>query len=333
MRLGLAGVGRIGGSHAGVLKQHPDVESLVLADADHVRAKEVAGRIGCESAGSVDELFDAGVDAVVIAAATSAHADLLTRASRAGLPAFCEKPIAGTVDETLAVIGEVKRSGVPVQIGFMRRFDAGYRTARERLRSGALGELHRVHMVTCDPAPPPAEYISTSGGLFRDCHIHDFDIMRWVTGVDAVEVYARGANRGADYFRDAGDVDNAAALLSLADGTLATLQGSRYNGGGYDVRMELAGSAATYAVGLDQKMAVASAEPGETYPGGTPWQNFWERFTPAYRAEINAFIDLVKGEIDNPCTVDEALEALWVAEAADRSLHEGRPVRVDEVRQ
>jgi predicted dehydrogenase len=147
-----------------------------------------------------------------------------------------------------------------------------------------------------------------------------------------VEVYAVGANRGADYFGTAGDVDESVGLLTLDDGTLVTVQGSRYNGGGYDVRMELAGTAGTLVVGLDDRAPMRSAEPGVTFPDGAPWPGFWPRFLPAYRAEIQAFVELVAGRRDNPCSVAEALEAFYVAEAATRSRVERRAVRVDEVR-
>src|SRR5690606_39809392 len=112
--------------------------------------------------------------------------------------------------------------------------------------------LHRVHLITADPRPPAADYIPRSGGIYRDCHIHDFDILRWVTGREVDSVYATGATRGAAFFAEAGDVDTSAALLTMDDGTLFTLQGSRYNGGGSDERMELAGTLRTRAVGLDQ---------------------------------------------------------------------------------
>src|SRR5690606_7987571 len=166
-----------------------------------------------------------------------------------------------------------------------------------------------------------------------DCHIHDFDIALWLTGQPVVEVYATGANRGASFFAAARDVDTSVALLTFADGTLATVQGSRYNGGGYDVRAELAGTAGTYVVGLDHRAPLRSAESGVDWPGGRPWPDFWARFAPAYRAEMNAFLDLVAGRGDNPCTAADGLEALYVAEAAEESRRERRPVRVDDVRE
>ena len=330
MRMALVGTGRIGTSHAEVVLAHPEVEQLVVADADAGRAAALADKLGVEHA-SVEAALDAA-DAVVIAAATTAHPELILAASRRGMPVFCEKPIAADVATSVRVVEEVKASGVPTQIGFQRRFDAGYNAARDALRRGALGELRRVHALTADRVPPEADYIPTSGGIYRDCHVHDFDILRWVTGREVVEVYAVGANRGAVFFAAAGDVDESAAVLTLDDGTIATLQGSRYNGGGHDVRMELAGTAATWVVGLDEHAALVSAEAGVSFPGGTTWDSFWGRWTPAYVAEMNAFVDLALGRRESPCTVEEALEAFYVAEAATLSRHEHRPVTVAEVR-
>ena len=328
MRIGLLGAGRIGAAHAEVLHAHPDVSELVIADADTTRAQSVVERLGpgASSVDSVDDVLAANVDALVIATPTSSHADLICRGVEAGLPVFCEKPVAADLKRTVEVVAQIAQAGAVVQIGFQRRFDAGYRAAREALRSGALGTLHRMHLVTADPAPPPPEYIPHSGGIFRDCHIHDFDIALWLTGQPVVEVYATGANRGASFFADAGDVDTSVALLTFADGTLATVQGSRYNGGGYDVRMELAGTRRTQAVGLGPRAPLHSTEQPET--GAEPWPDFVTRFEAAYRAEIDAFLT---GE-SSPCTIEDALEALYVAEAADLSLREGRPVEVAEVR-
>ena len=332
MRIGFLGVGRIGASHASAVARHPDVTSLVLADADPERARAVAGQLDAEAVADVTAVLEAGVDAVVIATATNSHADLIVAGARAGLPVFCEKPVALDVPGTLRVLEEVRATGTPVQIGFQRRFDAGYVAAREALHSGQLGELRRVHAVTADPAPPHASYIPTSGGIYRDCLIHDFDILRWVTGREIVDVVAVGANRGASFFAEAGDVDETVVLLTLDDGTLATVQGSRYNGAGYDVRMEIAGTEGTIAVGLDEHAALRSAEPGTGFPSGAPHPTFWERFADAYAAEINAFLAVVRGERPSPCTVDEALDALYVAEAATLSRLEGRRVEIAEVR-
>ncbi|HEY3479346.1 MAG TPA: Gfo/Idh/MocA family oxidoreductase, partial [Streptomyces sp.] len=261
MRIGLIGAGRIGAFHAGTLAAHPDVGDLLVADADPVRARQVAADTGSRAAASVDALFDDRPDAVVIASATAAHAALISRAARAGIPAFCEKPVAADLAGTVAALRTVAEAGAVLQIGFQRRFDAGYRAAREAVRSGRLGRLHTVRAVTSDPAPPPAAYVPLSGGLYRDCLIHDFDMLRWVTGREITEVYAVGANGGADFFRAAGDADTAAALLTLEGGVLATATATRYNGAGYDVRMELAGTDDQIAAGVGPRTPLASVEP------------------------------------------------------------------------
>ncbi|WP_026876782.1 Gfo/Idh/MocA family protein [Jiangella gansuensis] len=331
MRVGFVGVGRIGAAHAQVVRDHPAVTSVRVADADSARARKVADELGVEAAAGADEAFR-DVDAVVIAAATAAHAELMIAAARAGLPVFCEKPVAADIAGTLEVLAAVESAGVPNQIGFQRRFDAGYVAARQAVQDKTIGELRRVHLITADAEPPHPSYVPTSGGIFRDCHIHDFDILRWVTGREVVSVYAVGANRGAEVFATSGDVDESAAVLTLDDGTLATLQGSRYNGGGYDVRMEVAGTSATHAVGLDDHAALVSAEPGVTFPAGDPFREFWSRFRPAYEAEISAFVDVARGERESPCTVADALESFYVAEAATLSRNEGRVVRLTEVK-
>ncbi|MEV3992589.1 Gfo/Idh/MocA family oxidoreductase [Streptomyces sp. NPDC049837] len=331
MRIGLIGTGRIGAFHAGVLSRHPEVGALVVADADPGRAAQVAELTGATAAPTVDEVFAWGVDAVVIASATSAHAELIARAARAGLPTFCEKPIALDLAGTLGALREVETAGTQLQLGFMRRFDAGYRAARDAVHSGRIGRLHTVRAITSDPAPPPAAYLPLSGGLYRDCLVHDFDILRWVTGREVTEVYATGSDGGPAMFREAGDVDTAAALLTLDDGTLATATATRCNGAGYDVRMELAGERDQIAVGLDDRTPLTSTEPLGPPAADKPWPGFLERFAPAYEAELDAFVHLARGELANPCDGREALQALRVAEACELSRRERRPVRLDEV--
>ncbi|MFF1465117.1 Gfo/Idh/MocA family oxidoreductase [Streptomyces sp. NPDC058330] len=331
MRIGLIGTGRIGSFHAGVLGRHPGVDALVVTDPDAARAAGVAERTGARAVASAADVLAAGVDAVVIASATAAHADLIGRAARAGLPAFCEKPIALDLVGTLGALDEVERAGSVLQLGFMRRFDAGYGAARAAVRGGALGRLHTVRTVTSDPAPPPADYLPLSGGLFRDCLVHDFDILRWVTGREVVEVYATGSDAGPPAFRDTGDVSTAAALLTLDDGTTATSTATRCNGAGYDVRMELAGERDQLAVGLDDRTPITSAEPEGPPAPAEPWPGFLERFAPAYEAELDAFVRVVRGELANPCDGREALHALRVAEACERSRAERRPVPLAEI--
>jgi myo-inositol 2-dehydrogenase/D-chiro-inositol 1-dehydrogenase len=332
MRIGLIGVGRIGAFHAGTLRELPDVDSLVITDTDLDRAREVARPLGAQAADSVPELLDAGIDALVIAAATGSHPELIKRGVQAGLPVFCEKPVAPDLEGTLDVIKAASGSVAGVQIGFQRRFDAGFRAAREAAQSGSLGWLHTVRSTTLDAAPPPAGFITGSGGIFRDCAVHDFDAIRWVTGREVVQVYAMGANRGAEFFRAAGDVDTACAVLTLDDGTLATVSCSRYNDAGYDVRLEVLGSAGSVCAGLDDRMPLRSAEPGQRFPVGPSYRHFLGRFGDAYVAELAAFVDVAAGRTASPCTPEDALEAFYVAEACELSRHRQQPVLVTELR-
>ncbi|MFF0384699.1 MULTISPECIES: Gfo/Idh/MocA family oxidoreductase [unclassified Streptomyces] len=331
MRIGVIGTGRIGAIHANTLSRHREVGSLILTDSDPLRAQELAHRLGETAAPGVDEVFHWGVDAVVITTATAAHAELIGRAARSGLPVFCEKPIALDLPGTLHALAEVAAAGTVLQMGFQRRFDAGYVGAREAVRSGRLGRLHTVRALTSDQSPPPREWLPLSGGLFRDTLIHDFDILRWVTGREVVDVYATGSDAGPPMFREAGDVDTGAALLTLDDGTLATATATRLNGAGYDVRMELSGELDTVVVGLDDRTPVASTEPTGPPPADRPWPGFLERFGTAYASELCAFVDVVRGERPNPCDGWQALQALRIAEACEISRHERRAVALAEV--
>ncbi|MET8722688.1 Gfo/Idh/MocA family protein [Streptomyces misionensis] len=333
MRIGILGLGRIGAFHAETLSALDVVTSLVVADPLADAAKAAAERFGAEIADSPEALLAAGVDGLVVAAATDAHPALIRAGVQAGVPVFCEKPVARTMAEAVAVRDTVRDGAVPVQIGFNRRFDAGFAAAREAVRAGELGPLHTVRCTTLDPAPPPAAYIAASGGIFRDCSVHDFDVIRWVTGREVTEVYAVGGNRGAGYIGEAGDADTTGALLTLDDGTLAVVSNSRHNGRGYDVRMELHGFTDALAVGLDDKLPLRSAEAGVSFPAGPPHDFFMDRFTAAYRAELAAFTEVVAGDRPSPCTVEDALEAGWIAEACTLSRHEHRPVPLTEVRQ
>jgi myo-inositol 2-dehydrogenase / D-chiro-inositol 1-dehydrogenase len=332
MRIGLIGVGRIGAFHAGTLSGLPGVDSVVITDTDLERARNVAAQFGAETAGSVTELLGAGIDALVVAAATGAHPELIKRGVQAGLPVFCEKPVATDLEGTLDVIKATSGSAVEVQMGFQRRFDAGFRAARQAAQSGSLGWLHTIRSTTFDAAPPPAGYIPGSGGIFRDCAVHDFDVIRWVTGREVTEVYAAGANRGEDFFRAAGDADTASAVLTLDDGALAVVSCGRYNDAGYDVRLEVLGSAGSVSAGLDDRMPLRSAEPGEGFPAGPAYRHFMERFRDAYAAELAAFTEVAAGRMPSPCTLKDALEAFYVAEACEMSRQRNQPVPVAAVR-
>jgi myo-inositol 2-dehydrogenase/D-chiro-inositol 1-dehydrogenase len=335
--LGLVGVGRIGAMHARnitALNGHGHEVRLRLTDVAQDHARSVAAELGAEFVPSVAELLSGagsadGIDGLVIATGTALHPELIRAGVDAGIPVFCEKPVALNVAESLPVLDHIRSKNGTVQVGHHRRLDAAHLEIKRAYDAGELGWLHSIRAVTCDMAPPPVSFLATSGGLFRDCSVHDFDVIRWLTGQEIVEVYARGSNNGDPEIGAVGDVDTALAVLTLADGTVATASASRYNGAGHDVRLEVQGSQATLMAGLDSNSAVRSAEPGMDFPSGSVHLTFAERFDAAYRAEMAAFAELIRGERPNPCTPEDAVAASHVADAAQRSLETGRPVAVE----
>ena len=325
-RIGLLGVGRIGIMHARILA--PKVESLVVADVVPERARQAADELGARVR-SVEDFFDSDdLDGVVLATPTDAHARHIEAAVRLGVPIFCEKPVALDIASTERANAAAKSAGVPVHIGFQRRFDAAYAAARERLAAGKIGELRRVHMHTLDQAPAAREFLAASGGIFTDCLIHDFDALRWVTGREVEEVFAFGTDLGLPDFADFSDVCETVLALRLTGGALATAHSSRFNGAGYDVRMEVHGTEGTDVVGMDERLPVRSLEPGVAYPSGEPWVDFIARFADCYERELEAFLDVVAGKGEVPSTLDDAVASLRVAEACAASCREGRPVKV-----
>ncbi|MBT2533089.1 Gfo/Idh/MocA family oxidoreductase [Arthrobacter sp. ISL-48] len=333
--LGLVGVGRIGVMHAhniaalnGVLNPEGINVRLRLTDVAADQARSVAAGLGAEFLPSMDALISSGVDGLIIATGTGTHPELIKAGVNAGVPVFCEKPVALSVTDALPVLDYIRNRQGVVQIGHQRRFDAGYLEARRAYQAGELGWIHSLRAVTCDMAPPPVEFLASSGGLFRDCSVHDFDILRWLTGQEIVEVYAKGSNNGDPAIGAVGDVDTALAVVTFDDGTVGTVSATRYNGAGHDVRLEIQGSRRSLMVGLDDKTAMASAEAGVGFPAGQPHKTFAERFDQAYRSEMEAFVELILGRHENPCTPEDAVAASRVADAAQESLITGAPVRV-----
>ena len=235
----------------------------------------MAAKHGATPADSVEELLSSGIDGVVIAAATPAHAELTLAAVERGIPTFCEKPIAATAAESVRVADIIARSGVPVQVGYQRRFDAAFAAAKRAVDDGSLGLLHTVRSTTMDPAPPPMDYIAGSGGIFRDCAVHDFDMLRWITGQQAVDVYATGSVQGDPRFGELGDVDTAAVVVRFESGTLGLISAARYNAHGYDCRLEVHGFHDTVVAGWDQGAPVRNVDPANDFPRAPRTTSSW----------------------------------------------------------
>jgi len=329
VRVGLIGAGRIGALHARSLAGSGKVSEIVVVDPAEGRAEATAREVGGAAAGSAEDLAGR-VDAMVIAAAVEAHAPMLRLAAEWRVPVFCEKPMAVDLKTADSLVGLLGETGVPAQIGFQRRFDSGYRRAKRLVDDGSLGRLYSVRTTTHDHEPPPAGY--SDAGVFRDTLIHDFDAIRFVTGREAVEVYADGLRAVADGFGPERPVDTGVVLLSLSGGAKALMSGARRNPVGHDVRMELFGDGDSVSVGLGASLPLRSVEDGAPGPVEPVPKTFLDRFGAAYRAEIEAFLEVAAGERASPCTPEDAREALRIALACDLSRRERRPVEMGEIR-
>jgi myo-inositol 2-dehydrogenase/D-chiro-inositol 1-dehydrogenase len=279
----------------------------------------------------VDAVFGSDdVDAVAICSSTDTHVPLLFEAARCGKAIFCEKPISldlGRVDEALAIVRE---AGVPIQIGFNRRFDSAHKSVRDAVADGLLGDVHVVRITSRDPAPPPIEYLKVSGGIFLDMMVHDFDMARYVTGSEVVEVHALGAVRIDPAIGEAGDVDTAAVMLRHDDGCITMIDNSRRAVYGYDQRVEAFGSGGMAV--SDNPLAhtgVRRTAAGTSAPL-LPFF-FLDRYIPSYIAQWLAFRDYVDGGGASPVTADDGRAPLVIGLAAWRSLREHRPVAISEI--
>jgi myo-inositol 2-dehydrogenase/D-chiro-inositol 1-dehydrogenase len=330
MRLGILGVGRLGASHAATLRAIKDVTELRVYDADPARAKQVAKDVGATAVDTVDAALDR-VDAAVIVTPTDTHAPIIRRCLDAGIATFCEKPIAIGLPETKEIVAHAAKTKGRLQIGFQRRFDAGYRRARESLASGKLGPVYSFLMVSCDRLPPPDAYIATSGGQFKDQLIHDFDITRYLFADEVEEVTATGSTLGAPQYEGMTDVATSAVLVKLRGGALGLITGLRHNEAGYDIHVEIHAAKDTLAIGIDPRTPWRSFEADATPLAGPAYPSFFVRFGDAYKAELAHFLRYARGEAENLCTAADALEALRIGEAAGRSWREHRTVKLSEI--
>jgi myo-inositol 2-dehydrogenase/D-chiro-inositol 1-dehydrogenase len=332
VRIGVIGAGRIGRMHAELIAGR--VPGTALAGVHDVRpdaAAELAALLAVPSAASVDELLeDPAVDAVAICSSTETHADFIVAAARAGKAIFCEKPVSHDLAEVDRALAVVEEAGTPFQIGFNRRFDPGHQSVRDAVADGSIGEPHLVRISSRDPELPPPGYVRVSGGIFLDMTIHDFDMARYVTGSEVVEVYARGSVRIEPSYRDAGDVDTALVVLEHEDGCVTAIDNSRRSTYGYDQRVEAFGSAGMAVSGNPPTHAgvvlTAEGESSSVMPSF-----FLDRYAESYERAWEAFVDAVRNGRAPAVGIDDARAPLVIGLAAWRSLRERRPVRIEEV--
>jgi myo-inositol 2-dehydrogenase / D-chiro-inositol 1-dehydrogenase len=329
MRIGVAGVGRIGTMHATNLASLEQVDEVVLFDPVPGRAAEVSTNVGPRTrpVDSLDALL-ATSDGVLLATPTDTHPEMLRRSLSAKVPVLCEKPIASNLDTMTALVNEVEAAGVDVLVGFQRRFDPAVVELRRRIRAGEVGKVYLVRALGNDAQPPDFGYLPASGGIFRDLFVHDLDAVPWLVGEPVVEVYASGSVLVHEAFAAADDVDNAVITLRFAGGAHALLAGGRHDPLGYDHRIEVMGSKDSLTVGLDPRTPLTSLEPDGPQVAVDAYPGFPQRFRNAYLNEMAVFVDVVAGRAENPSQVRDSLVSLRLAEACESSRRSGNPVRL-----
>lgn len=333
LRIGLLGCGRIGRMHAENIAAHPRTMLAGVYDVVSSVSNEVASRLGVPAFGSAEAvLASKNVDAVLIATSTPTHADLIEAAVAAGKPILCEKPIDLSLARVNACAERIRGTALPIMLGFVRRFDAGHRAVRDAVQGGTIGDLHQAMVISRDPGLAPVAYLEASGGIFRDMTIHDFDMARFILGEEVTSVYATGSRLVApDLMERLGDYDTIDAILATASGKQCFISNSRRAAYGYDQRVEAFGSkgmAQSENIRTNHMVLSTEAQTGS----GAPLLNFFiERYRDAFFAEIGAFVDAVETGTAPEVGFEDGRLALVLAEAALKSVAEGRAVQINEI--
>jgi myo-inositol 2-dehydrogenase / D-chiro-inositol 1-dehydrogenase len=323
VRVALIGAGRIGQRHAATLASAiPRAELAIIADVHGPSATTLAAKVRCQHWTDDPEavLQDPSIDAIVIASSTESHAPLIVAAADAGKQIFCEKPIALDLEATDRALDAVERAGVRLQMGFQRRFDKAYHTAKELIDTGALGRIEAIRDTMRDPAPASRAYLETSGGLYRDMTIHNFDCVRWMMGQEVKELFAMGSAIVSPMFQEMADIDTSVISLRFSDDSLGVIDNSRRAGFGYDVRTEVFGSEGALMIGYSRDTPMLRLDASGIHSDHIHW--FLERFDQAYIDELKVFFDSIVDGTPPPVTGDDARAAMVLAYAAEASLRE-----------
>ncbi len=327
LRLGLLGCGRIGQVHARAAAMLDNVRISAVADAFAAPAETLAAKSGAQVLEAEALIASDDVDAVVIGTPTDTHFDLIQAAAAAGKAIFCEKPVDMSVDNIKTCIRAVDAANVPFLTAFNRRFDPNFANLQTRLREGEIGDVEIVTILSRDPSPPPLSYVKSSGGIFRDMMVHDFDMARFLLGEEISQVFAVGAALVDPEIGTAGDVDTAAVTLTTASGKICQISNSRRATYGYDQRVEVHGSGGMLQAGNIIENSVASSTAAGTRTA--PAQAFFlERYEAAYRAEMSHFVDAVTNGTQLSPSIHDGLQAQRLADAATQSRETGLPVNL-----
>ena len=329
VKLGLLGIGRIGRIHLQNISNHFEDAKVMAAMNPSDGGREFARKMGVPfvTDDAMAVIKHAEVDAVLICTATDAHADYVIAAAAAGKAVFCEKPIDLTMEKVKETLSAVESARIQLMLAFNQRIDPSFAAVRQAVKDGQIGSLRSIHIISRDPAPPPISYIQSSGGLFLDMTIHDFDMARYISGGNAVEVYARGENLVDPDIGEAGDIDSAYIIIRFDNGVTAMIENSRQCAYGYDQRLEAFGSAGMVRAENPLKTTTTFSN-GSGVHGDRQLDFFIDRYAESYRLEMRAFVDALKNGVPMPITGEDGLAAMQIALAAQQSYEEGRPVRV-----
>jgi myo-inositol 2-dehydrogenase/D-chiro-inositol 1-dehydrogenase len=322
MKIAVIGSGRMGAIRVEDLLG--DGAEVTIFNRRDLAAEELSKKLGC-TAGKYTQIYSQTFDGYVVATATNAHVEILNSLLPLGKPILCEKPISLTVEETDQVIAAADKYGTQIQVGFQRRFDPPISKAAKMVSNGDVGTLYTLHMYAHDHQPSTLEFLEGSGSIYRDLHVHDFDLIRWITQSEIAKVYATQAVREHQQYSKFGDADVSLISLTTTSGVQVAITGTRHDPVGHDVRLEIFGSKDSLAIGLNKKTPIHDIE-GEINFAPVRYKGFIERFREAFAKESQAFHKLTKGEISNPCPPKSAREALRVAIACEESIRTGQPV-------
>ena len=333
LQIGLIGAGRIAQAHAATVAYRvSNAQLAAVTDPIPSAVEAIAAKFRIPTIAPTYQaiLADPNIDAILICSPTGTHAEIMKAAARAGKHIFCEKPISLTLDATDDALAVVAQCGVKLQLGFNRRFDANYARVRKAIASGEIGNPQILHIISRDPAPPPISYVNTSGGIFLDMTIHDWDMARFLSGSEITEVYVQGGVSVDPAIGEAGDIDTHVTLMRFANGMIGTIDNCRQAVYGYDQRVEVLGTKG--AIHTENNYPNNSVISGaESIHRDLPLNFFLERYVDSYASEIMAFVDAVINDKPTPVTGYDGRMALLVGLAALKSYQEGRPVKVAEL--
>ncbi len=330
IRVGLLGTGRIGRLHAKTIASHSESTLYAVSDIDSSSANELAVHYGATVKSSEEIISDSNIDAILIATSTDTHAGFIEKASLAGKAILCEKPVDLSLSRAKECLKKVSAANNPIMIGFNRRFDPNFAQLKKSLDDSEIGKSELLTITSFDPAPPPVSYVKTSGGLYRDMMIHDFDLSNFIMDELPVTISAVGHSLINPEIGAAGDVDTAVVTMIYADGKIAVIKNSRRAAYGYDQRIEILGAEGLLqAENIVENSVVKSTEAGVL--SAKPKYFFLERYMSAYKAEWDTFIKSMKENTTVPVTLEDGVAALAMAEAATLSQSSGKSIQLKEV--